>query len=91
MTPRNRSQWRTVLTVLVLAVVLLAGFVLALRAGELGAKAFADFSLALVFLAAVQASKSATEHLAGGGGVKGAITALMSPAKPEPPPAEPQP
>jgi hypothetical protein len=79
-------QWRTVIAVELLGLNLLVGLLLccaitgpvALMASAL----FSPFALAIVGLAGVLGGKSAVEHLAGGSGVKGAVAALMTDAKP---------
>lgn len=85
------SAWRTVLVLCFLALVMLAGLWICRGAGDVGAKLFPDLSYALLGFAFVQAGKSSVQALAGGGGVKGAIAALMTSAKPESPPAPPAP
>jgi hypothetical protein len=82
------SQWRTALSVLTLGLMLLVGLWICCNvAGPVAimvAAIFSSFSLAIVGLGGVLGSKSAVEHLAGGGGVKGAAAALMTDAKPQP-------
>lgn len=90
MTSKQRSQWRTVATALVLAGVALGGAFALRNAGDLGGRMYGDLCWTLVLLAATVAGKSSVEHLAVGGGVKGAVTALLAPAKPaDPPPVPP--
>lgn len=81
----HKSQWRTVATVAFLAVVLLAGFLYAVRSSSATAAAmFPHFALAVVGLAGFVATKAAVQHLAGaGGGIKGAAAALFTATKPE--------
>jgi hypothetical protein len=84
------SQWRTVVVVLALALAVLAALWLCRGAGDLGARLFPDAAYALLGLAVVAAGKSAVEHLGAGGGVKGALRALLTDAKPgDPAPAPP--
>lgn len=86
---KHLSQWRTVIAVVVLGSMLLAGWWLACSAPEtsIGAVAtmFSAFAWAVVGLGVAVAGKSGVEHLAGGGGIKGVVAALFTNAKPEPP------
>jgi hypothetical protein len=80
--------WRTVITVCFLACVMIA-LAWLLRGSEVGGKMFGDACTGLIFLAAMQAGKSSAQHLGYGGGVGGAIKALLTDAKPgEPPPGQ---
>jgi len=85
------SQWRTVAAVLVLGLMLLAGLWMCSQiAGPvalMAAALFSSFALAIVGLGGILGTKSAVEHLAEGGGIKGAVSALMTDAKPGEPPA----
>lgn len=83
------SQWRTVGLVLVAIVVLFLAF--RLSVGEPGAKdAFAILRDGVVLLVGTAATKSLGQYLGAGGGVKGAMAALLTEAKPGPA-AEPKP
>jgi hypothetical protein len=80
------SQWRTALLVVLGFVVLLLGFRWAATAAG-GSGLFEILRDGVVLLVITGASKSAVEHLAGGAGVKGAVRALLTEAKPGEPPA----
>lgn len=81
-------KWRTVITILFLGVLLLLALVVCVRAGsDMAAKVFTDFAWGIVFLGAAQAGKSTAQALGQGSGVRGAIAALMTDAKPGQPPA----
>lgn len=90
------SQLRTVLVVLVGYLFTFIGLrsVMAWTHGQPGehaaSVAVAYFS-AIGFLAAAIALKSALQHAAGGGGVLGALGAILTQRKPEPPPPEAKP
>lgn len=84
-------HWRTVLTVMWLSMVLLAALFFCREKGEMGVKLFADASLSLVLLAVAVATKSGLQHAVGGGGIKGAIGALLGTAAPQPAPETPKP
>lgn len=78
-------RWRTVIIILAAMVVLLVAYLVGLR--HPGAAAlFPAMATALCALAGVGATKSAIEHLGNGGGLKGALTNLLTDAKPEPKP-----
>lgn len=89
MTNKQRNQWRTVATALVLAGVALGGAFALRNAGDMGARMYGDLCWTLVLLAATVAGKSSVEHLATGGGLKGAAAALLTPARPADPAAAP--
>lgn len=94
MSTKQISQWRTVGVVLVLALLLVLSFrwlVLAPAGpGEFTVKLFDTLAWALLFFAMTAAGKSSIEHLAAGGGVRGAMRALLTDAKPgDPPPPQP--
>lgn len=76
-------KWRTVITILFLGVLLLLALVVCVRSGsDMAAKVFTDFAWGIVFLGAAQAGKSTAQALGHGSGVRGAIAALMTSAKP---------
>ena len=50
---------------------------------EMAPKLFADFAIAIAWLASAQAGKSTFEHLARGKGVQGAWKVLMTSATPD--------
>lgn len=77
-------RFRTVLVVLSLALMLSVIAVL-LRSAPNGSEIVSALSWPFVALAAVAGGKSAAEHLAAGGGIKGAVAALVSDAKPSEP------
>jgi hypothetical protein len=80
------SQWRTALLVVLGFVVLLVGFRWATNSPA-GLGLFEILRDGVFLLVVTGASKSAVEHLAAGGGVKGAARVLLTEAKPgEPPP-----
>ena len=80
------AQWRTVIAVEILGVNLLIGLWVVCRTEGLIAMAmgaiFAAFAAAIVGLGGFISGKSMVEHLANGTGVKGAVSALMTNAKP---------
>ena len=90
MDPIPKNQWRTVLTTAGVALMQLAGFIIGTRKGWTVdmAAAFSNFCMWSTLAAAGQAGKSAVESLAQGGGVKGAVSALLTEAKPGDPPAK---
>jgi hypothetical protein len=95
MSQKQLSQWRTVVVVLVVAAMLVTAFrwiaTGAVPPGEFIARIFDTLAWTLLFLAVTAAGKSSIEHLAGGGGVKGALRALLAdskPAEPKPPAKE---
>lgn len=81
--------WRTVIAVLALGLMTLAPLVLMMLLSMppwvpgIVSAMYPAFAGAMAGLAVVLGSKSTVEHLAGGGGVKGAVAALMTSAKPE--------
>lgn len=87
------ARWRTVIAIEILGAMLLLGLLIACNVNEAVAAAIATmfiaFASAIVGLAGAIAGKSSIEHLANGSGVKGAIKALMTDAKPENPPEQP--
>ncbi|OFW58407.1 MAG: hypothetical protein A2Y75_01480 [Candidatus Solincola sediminis] len=89
------ARWRTVIAIEILGVMLLLGLLLACSVDEslaaVIATMFIAFASAIVGLATNLAGKSAVEHLASGGGVKGAAKALLTNTKPEQPPIEQSP
>ena len=94
MSAKQISQWRTVLVVLLLALGLGFSFrTLVLSPagpGEFSVKLFDSLAWAFLLFAATAAGKSSIEHLASGGGLKGAFRSLLTEAKPgEPPPPPP--
>lgn len=84
-------RFRTFLFALLALVCLLIGLYLCLRYPTAGIAIFTAFSLAVVGIVGAVATKSSIEHLAEGSGVKGALAALMTNAKPGDPPAPGQP
>lgn len=77
------SQWRTVAAILALGVLLLVALVVCAQLPEtFGVKLYESAAWSIVVLAVTVAGKASVQHLAGGGGVKGAIAALMTEAKP---------
>ncbi len=92
MSTRQVSQWRTVGVILLLAGGLGLCFWLLVRspAGptEFSTKLFDTLAWAFLLFAATAAGKSSIEHLAAGGGLRGAARALLTDAKPgDSPPA----
>ena len=89
---RTLSPWRTVLTVLVVCALQLAGFLALVHHGPVSAEAataFGALCLWSTIAATGEAAKSLGEHLGNGSGVKGALAALMTdrkPGEPAPPP-----
>jgi hypothetical protein len=84
------SQWRTVGAILVLAAMTLFAFWLAGRMPEgLATHIFDTLAWTFAGMALVIAGKASVQHLAGGGGLKGAVAALLTDAKPEEPPKAP--
>lgn len=79
---------RTVIVVVLGFIFVLVGY-LASGSRELLAQNFGTFAGTIATLAGIAAAKSGVEHLAGGGGLRGAAKALLTEAKPEPP-AEPK-
>jgi hypothetical protein len=83
---KQLSQWRTVIAIELLGLDLLAGLWLCSTISGpvalLAAALFTPFTVAIAALAAVLGGKSAVEHLGNGSGVKGAVAAIMSDAKP---------
>jgi hypothetical protein len=76
-------RWRTVIAVCFLALVMLAALhMCSLMPIELATKVFADLVYGLVGLSLVLGGKSSIEHLAGGGGIKGAWSVLTTSEKP---------
>ena len=79
-------MWRTVAAVLALGLMLLAGLWICSQitgpVALMAAALFSSFALAIVGLAGVLGSKSMVEHLANGTGVKGAVSTLLTNAKP---------
>lgn len=92
MSSKQLSQWRTVGAVMVLALMLVASFWCLVLSpagpGEYTVKLFDALAWTLLLFALVAAGKSSVEHLAAGGGVRGAISALLTDAKPGDPPAK---
>lgn len=86
-------RWIKVLRTALFSVValgfLLAGLYMSLRMPTAGVAIFTSFAGAIVMIVIAVASKSAVEHLAGGGGIQGAWKALATSAKPEEPPKVP--
>jgi hypothetical protein len=80
------SPWRTVIAIEVLGLDLLVGLLIVCAVPDYLAvvigTVFVAFAGAVVGLGGVLGTKSAVEHLAGGSGVKGAVAALMTDAKP---------
>lgn len=93
MSQKQISQWRTVGVAVVFAVLLtsILGISLWVRdPTEITVKLFENFGWTLFMFLAAAAGKSSIEHLASGGGVKGAVRALLTDAKPgDPPPPTP--
>lgn len=93
MSTKQVSQWRTVGVVLVLALFLVLAFrwlVLSPAGpGEFTARVFDTLAYSLLGLAVVAAGKSSIEHLAGGGGLRGAVRSFLTEAKPGDPPPSP--
>lgn len=92
---RSTAQaWRTVLTVLVVCLLQLVGYLYGTAHGwtESAANAFASFCMWSSLAATGQAAKGAVEGLAQGTGLKGAMAALTTDAKPgDPAPTPPPP
>ena len=80
------EKYRTLVGVLSLAAMLLIGLVCVLKVsdGGGGVMAYSSFSFSVAGLGALLAGKSLGEKLAGGGGIKGAVDALLTSKKPEP-------
>ncbi len=90
MNGKQVSQWRTVAVVLVAIAVLFWAFRLAVH--EPGSRdLFAVLRDGVVLLVATIATKSLGQYLGAGGGVKGAISALLTSAPPGGAPAPPPP
>lgn len=95
MSQKQISQWRTVGVVVLLSLLLFAAFALVARrpdVSENAVKLFDALSWGFFLLAVTAAGKSGVEHLANGGGWRGAARALLTEAKPgdpPPPPAQP--
>jgi hypothetical protein len=82
------SQWRSVLVVMFLAAVLLAGLSLAItKSNEQVVKLYDSFSTGLWIMALGLLGKSVGQYAAGGGGLKGMASALLTESKPGEPPA----
>lgn len=81
-------RYRTVIFLGCLAVDLYLGlrFCAAIEDRETARSLFSSFSSALCWFAAIAASKSSIQHLAGGGGVRGALRSLLADDKPATPP-----
>lgn len=73
--------WRTVVVVLVMAGFMLAALFITSKMPN-GEKFFEHAVGGFILLAAIAASKSAVEHLATGGGLRGVAKVLMTDAKP---------
>ncbi len=80
------SQWRTVGTVVVLAGLMVLCLLLVADKPR-GPELLGEVGWAFVLFAGVAAGKSAVEHLAVGGGLRGALNAFLTDAKPGDPPA----
>lgn len=95
MSVKQISQWRTVGVVLVLALLLVLSFrwmVLSPAGpGEFTVKLFDTLAWGLLSFGLTAAGKSSIEHLAAGGGLRGALRALMTDAKPGDPTTAPPP
>lgn len=86
MSVKQVSQWRTVAVVLVLATMLVISFGWLVRSpagpGQFTVQLFDTLTWGLLFFALTAAGKSSIEHLAAGGGVRGAMRVLLTDAKP---------
>lgn len=97
MSQRQINQWRTVGVAVFACLLLLGAYVVSVwRAGvplDLAKvdRLFDSLTDAVVWLIAAVALKAGVQHLAGGGGLKGAKAALLTEAKPEDPPPEAKP
>ena len=100
MTARQVSQWRTVGLVVAGLFALGLGFYWSAQPGAQGvapelvtarAGLFSILRDGIFLLVATGAGKSAVEHLAGGGGIRGAARALFTDAKPGDPAPETKP
>ena len=84
---KQLSQWRTVIAVELLGLNLLIGLLVICNVPDYLAvvigTVYVAFAGAIVGLAGVLGGKSMVEHLANGSGVKGAVSALMTEAKPD--------
>lgn len=81
-------RWRTAIVVAFLAILVLVALWMCRGLPEkIAIELFGTAAWVFVGFAAIAAGKSLGEHLAGGGGVKGAIAALLTDAKPDPAPA----
>ena len=78
------NPWRTVLAVVGIVLMQLVGFLVGTHHGWTieGASAFGAFCLWSTGAATALATAKAIEHLGDGGGVKGAVAALMTSSKP---------
>jgi hypothetical protein len=84
------SGLRTVISVLILAAMTLFAFWLSAHMPDgLAMHLFDTLAWTFFGMALVLAGKSGVEKLAGGGGVRGAIAALMTSTKPEDPVQQP--
>lgn len=87
----NQHPYRTVLFLMFLAVLLIAAVALLRGSGETGVKMLSDVVWGVVGLGAIQGGKSSVQYLGAGGGVRGALSALLTNAKPGETPAPPPP
>lgn len=88
---RGSPPYRTVLFLMFLGTLMVLTLALSRGQGEAVQKVAGDVIYGLLGLGFVQAGKSSVQYLGAGGGVKGAIAALMTPAKPGDPPPPPPP
>lgn len=79
------NQWRTVIVTHSMAAALLGALLLTRNHGELGSKMFETAAWTLFLLSLPPAAKSSIEHLAGGGGIRGAISAIVGALKKDSP------
>lgn len=85
------SPWRTVISVLVLALFVLIAFALFLLKGqgEFGAKGFDTVSWTLMGMSIALATKATLQHASSGSGLKAALATFVTTATPgDPAPAE---
>lgn len=88
MKPTTLSQWRTVLAVLSLGLLLVVSLLICAQLPEhMAIEMYGVAAWSIVGLAIVVGGKSAAQHLAAGGGIKGAVAALFTDAKPGEPKA----
>lgn len=80
---KHLSQWRTVIAVLLLGLLLLVALLICAQMPErMAIELYGSAAWTIGVLAALVAGKSAVQHLGNGSGVRGAIAALITEAKP---------